>query len=491
MRAEDATAEILAAGAPGSAAGGALHRLLGAALLPMCAAVLVHQFAGLRAAALASSVCLVLCYAIGLGLIGWRERGLLAAAAAITAMALFTLPAPGAPIERSLQRAAFLAAFMILLALLRVGAARSASVLALGDYLTRQPPGRRYVAIHAGSHVMGLLLNFGTLSLIGPLIVRGVEATRADEPAAAAIREQRQLSALIRGFSWVIAWSPTAVTQALIPVVIVGADPAALAGMGALVAAAILPLGWLNDRAVGRRARRRLAREGMLPAGIRRTFPRKAAARFSLVCLALIGGCALVVMASGATAIVGLMLMAPFVALAWLWVQARTGGASAGGASFAARVAEVATVWIPRSMPEALTLSTGGYCGLMLAGLLDPARIAEWLQPGRLPPVAVYLLVVAIVPLLSQLAIPPIMTATFFGSLLTSLPGLDLDPTLLGFAFVMGWCLNLTGSPFGTTALLLGRATGVKGTAMTWRWNGLFTLASFAVVTGAVFLFSA
>lgn len=403
--------------------------------------------------------------------------------------------APGALIEQSLQRAAFLAAFMILIGLLRVGASRSASVLALGDYLTRQPPGRRYLAVHAGSHIMGLLLNFGTLSLIGPLIMRGVEATRADEPAAAAIREQRQLSALIRGFSWVIAWSPTAVTQALIPVVIVGADPVALAGMGALVAVAILPLGWLNDRVVGRRARRRLAREGLLPAGIRREFPRAAAVRFSLVCLALIGGCALIVLASGAIVIVGLMLMAPFVTLAWLWVQSRTartvGAAPAGGVSFAARLGEVATDSIPRSMPEALTLSTGGYCGLMLAGLLDPAHIGEWLQPGRLPAVAIYLLVAAVVPLLSQLAVPPIMTATFFGSLLIGLPGLDLDPTLLGFAFVMGWCLNLTGSPFGTTALLLGRATGVKETTMTWRWNGIFTLAGLAIVTGAVFLFSA
>ena len=203
----------------------------------------------------------------------------------------------------------------------------------------------------------------------------------------------------------------------------------------------------------------------------------------------------LIVLASGAIVIVGLMLMAPVVTLTWLWVQSRTprtlGAGPAGGGAFAARIGEVATDSIPRSMPEALTLSTGGYCGLMLAGLLDPAGIGEWLQPDRLPAVAIYLLVVAAVPLLSQLAVPPIMTATFFGSLLIGLPGLDLDPTLLGFAFVMGWCLNLTGSPFGTTALLLGRATGVKETAMTWRWNGLFTLASFAAVTGAVFLFSA
>lgn len=495
MSGEPASGQLPASAGPRTATGAVLHWLLCASLLAMCAAVLADRFGGLRAAALASSICWVLCVAIGQRLVGWRERGLLAAALAVTAVSLSTLPAPAALVEQSLQRAAFLAAFMILLALLRVGAGRSASVLALGDYLTRQPPGRRYLAIHAGSHAMGVLLNFGTLSLFGPLIVRGVEATRKDEPAAAAVREQRQLSALMRGFSWVIAWSPTAVTQALIPVVILGADPLALAGMGAAVAAAMLPLGWLNDRIVGRRARRRLAREGRLPSGLRRDFPRTAAGRFSLVCLALAGGCGLVVLASGAIVIDALMLVAPFVTLAWLWVQARNdrraGKGPGEGGSFAQRMHELATVSIPRSIPEALTLSTGGYCGLMLAGLLDPAAIGAWLQPGRLPAGAIYLLAVAVVPLLSNLAVPPIMTVTFFGSLLIGVPGLALDPTVLGFSFVMGWCLNLTGSPFGTTALILGRATGVGGSTMTWRWNGPFTLAGFVLVAGALAVFGA
>ena len=495
MTGENAFGEPPAVAWPDTAVGAAAYRLLCAGLLLMCAAVLVHRFADLRAAALTSSACLIVCLLAGQRLIGWRERGLLAAALGLTAVAALSLPAPAALIEQSLQRAAFLAAFMILLALLRVGASRSASVLSLGDYLTRQPPGRRYLAIHTGGHAMGVLLNFGTLSLLGPLIMRGVEATRTDEPAAAAVREQRQLSALIRGFSWVIAWSPTAVTQALIPIAIVGADPAALAGMGALAAAAMLPLGWLNDRIVGRRARRRLAREGMLPTGLRRNFPRAAAMRFSLVCLALIGGCVAVVLASGAIVIVALMLMAPIVTLAWLWVQARTarraGKGPAEGGSYRARVREVVTGSIPRSMPEALTLSTGGYCGLMLAGLLDPASVGAWLQLDRLPAEAIYLLAVAIVPLLSNMAVPPIMTATFFGSFLIGIPGLNLDPTMLGFAFVMGWCLNLTGSPFGATALVLGRATGIGGAVLTWRWNGPFTLASFALVAGALFLFGA
>ena len=476
-------------------AGGALHRLLCAGLLLLCAGVLIHLYAGLREAALAASACLVLCFALGLGRVGWRERSLLAAALAVTAAAALSHDAPAALAGRSLERAAFLATFMILIGLLRVGAGTSSSVLALGDYLTRQPPGRRYLAIHTGSHILGVLLNFGTLSLFGPLIVRGVDATRRDEPGAAAVREQRQLSALMRGFSWVIAWSPTAITQALIPVAVIGADPLAVAGMGAAVAAAMLPLGWLNDRIVGRRARRRLAREGLLPAGLRRVFPRAAAVRFSAVCLALIGGCALVVLASGVTVIVALMPVAALATLAWLLVQARAarraGKGPAEGGSFAARVRGLATVSVPRSLPEALTLATGGYCGLMLAGLLEPARVGAWLQLDRLPAEAIYLLAAAVVPLLSQLAAPPILVVTFFGSVLIGNPALGLDPSLLGFAFVMGWCLNLTGSPFGTTVLMLGRATGVRGTTLSWRWNGLFTLAAFAIVTGALFAFGA
>ncbi|MCZ6455518.1 MAG: hypothetical protein O6909_14870, partial [Alphaproteobacteria bacterium] len=52
--------------------------------------------------------------------------------------------------ERALNQASFLAAFMILLALLRDGAVTSDAVLGVGRYLTRQPPGRRYAAITVG-----------------------------------------------------------------------------------------------------------------------------------------------------------------------------------------------------------------------------------------------------------------------------------------------------------------------------------------------------
>jgi hypothetical protein len=82
------------------------------------------------------------------------------------------------------------------------------------------------------------------------------------------------------------------------------------------------------------------------------------------------------------------------------------------------------------------------------------------------------------------------LMVTFLGSLLSALPDSGLDPTLLGLSFVLGWTLNLTASPFGATALVLGRVTGIPGTTLSWRWNGYFSIAAYGVVAAALVIFS-
>jgi hypothetical protein len=176
-------------------------------------------------AGLAAAMLLIAFVVVGQSRLGLRERYLLALAAAATIAALVLSDAPWELMRRGLGQATFLAAFMLLLALLRDGAITSPSVLALGQYLTRRPPGQRYIAIHLGGHALGVVLNFGALSLLGPLIQRGAETDARDNPELAQWRLQRQMSALARGFSWIIAWSPTAVTQALVVSVVAGSRP--------------------------------------------------------------------------------------------------------------------------------------------------------------------------------------------------------------------------------------------------------------------------
>ena len=105
------------------------------------------------------------------------------------------------------------------------------------------------------------------------------------------------------------------------------------------------------------------------------------------------------------------------------------------------------------------------------------AGLAQWF-PG---PIVVYLGVSALIPLCSCIGLPPMMTVTFLGGLLASLPGLQLDASLLGLSLLAGWSLNLTGSPFGAVSLLLSRVAGIPSVLFAWRWNGLFTILSWCV----------
>lgn len=460
---------------------GLIERLLSATLIVMCAAELVRLYDGSASAGTIAAAAFLAFILTGQKHFRTRERLLLTLAAILTVTAV-VLPVAFAPlIERALGQAAFLASFMILLALLREGAVTSDAVLGLGRYLTHQPPGRRYTAIASGGHVLGIFLNFGALSLLGPLVQRGLrEGASQTDRHLIGIREQRQMSALARGFSWIIVWSPTAVTQALTTTIVVGAQPGKVAAIGAVVALIVMFAGWVEDRWRGAKARARFAAEGRSPAQLSKVpFPRRDFLIFGSICAALAILTGLLVLSTHVTTIHALMLVAPVVTVGWLWLQVRT--APDPGKQLRGRLGHIVAVSAPRGAPEALTLSVAGYCGIVAAGLVPPETLAALIRLDDVSPVAIYLGVAALVPLASNAALPPILTVTFLGSLYSALPNPPGDPTLLAAAFALGWALNLTASPFGATGLVLSRVTGIAATTLTWRWNGLFTAIAYLV----------
>ncbi len=475
------------------------NRIVSLCLLAVCGGVLAKLYLDLHLAGSVASMALVAFAVLGRPFFRLREFFLLSLAAALTLTAIVTRPDVVPMVARALDRAAFLAAFMILLALLRDGAVTSPSVLAVGRYLTRQPPGRRYAALQTGGHFLGVILNFGCLSLLGPLVQRGVRASSDEAGEAnpdntmpdtamnarvAAIREQRQITALSRGFSWIVAWSPTTISQAFVPLVLAGVEPLRMAAMGAGITLLFFLAGWLEDRVRGRRIRAELSELGQLPVPNPLPFPKTGFLRFGLVCAVLAVLSTVVVVWSGSAIVPALMLTAPLVTAVWIWLQNQ--GLRDGWRATLERGKEIVTQSIPNSSPEALTLSVAGYSGIMAAGLTDAEALASWIGLDVIPPLAIYLAVAAIVPLASNLAIPAMLVVTFLGSLFSALPQLDLDPTLLGFSLIIGWGLNLVGSPFSATSLVLARVTGIPGTTLSWRWNGLYSLISYGI--SAIFL---
>ena len=93
---------------------------------------------------------------------------------------------------------------------------------------------------------MSVLFNLGIVSLLTPLIKKGVMNERA-EPAISALRERRQLTALLRGFSWGVVWSPTAMAPLAVMELIDGISRELWTAYGLICAGAILFVGWLED----------------------------------------------------------------------------------------------------------------------------------------------------------------------------------------------------------------------------------------------------
>lgn len=405
--------------------------------------------------------------------IGWRERYLLAVSATLSLLAVYHAGAPGKVLADALSQASFLMAFILLLGLLHETASTSPSVAACGEYLTRQPPGRRYYVLNVGTAALAVLFNLGVVSFLVPLIQRGIEkATPGD--ALNGIRERRQVSAMLRGFAWSVVWSPTAMAPLILMELLPGVDRLRWMEYGLALFTAMLFLGAVEDR-LRFRSYRPAARRQAAP------FPVRGALLFAAACVWLFGMTGAAMELSGNTMIFGLMLSCPLMMVGWLAVQF---GAPAAGAAprVRARIAEILGTGVPKGAPVAITLACSGYIGVVAASLLPAKELAHVLNLAAMPHFVLLSALPPLLALVSLLAVSPIMLAVFFGSLFAALPVLPADPTLIAFALSCGWALAMTGSPFATVVLMIDRVGGIPPRRTTWGWNLVFTLLCAAAL---------
>ena len=476
-----------AAGAAGlSRPTGKPDLLLGPWLVTLMGSELLVLFVGSGAAEIATHLLL-----LGLPIIAWRrlrlrEGYLLGICFALLALAWFHEPDVQELVLRGLDRAGFLAAFILLMGLLREGGITSPAVLQCGTYVTQQPPQWRFLAVFMGSHFFSVLINLGALSLLAPIIQRGVRGDsrrREDLDEIALVRERRQLTALLRGFAWFLVWAPTAVTQAILPTLIPGVDPARLLVTGLVVAALMLAVSLAEDTLRWWPLRRRLRSSGRLPQRQHLAFPCGALLRLGAVSALLFGLTLLFTLWGGVLLVGGVMLAAPIVLLVWVVMQQGTGG-KARVAGTLQRLGSITAIGLPSFVREAVSLGAAGFIGTLAAALVPAGEIAAALSVEAMPGWIFLSILSLLVWLGGQIALSPITMAVFLGSLVAELGTIPVDPTLAVLAIAAGTAICTTGAPFASGTLMLARASGYSGVELTWRWNLAYTLASMAVLAG-------
>ena len=464
---------------------------LGGVMIALMAAELLELYLAAPAAGLAAKLLVLSLPLLALPALRAREAYLLAVSALVLAL-LFLLPGgdPGGGLEvvtRGLDRAAFLASFILLMGLLREGALTSPAVLDCGTYVTLQPSRRRFLAVFTGSHLFSVLINLGSLSLLAPIIQRGVR--RGRDPAEpldeiARVRERRQLSAALRGFAWFLVWAPTAVTQAVLPTLIPGIDAGRLIAIGLGVALVMLLVSWAEDTLRWLPLRRRLQASGGLPNAGGQAFPKAAFLNLAGICGFLLGSTLVFAWLGGVSIVSGVMLAAPVTL--YVWLLAQQAGPRLPGA--AARLREIAGVALPGAVREAVSLACAGFIGTLAAHLVPAEQVAAALELGALPGWIFLTGLSLLVWLGGQVALSPITMAVFLGSVVAELGALPTDPTLAALAIAAGTAICSTGAPFASGTLMLARASGYSGVTLAWRWNLAYTAVTAAVLTAIYYL---
>ena len=443
-------------------------------LLAVMALELLARLSGSGEVQIAAHAAMGATVLAAVGDLGLREKYLLTLCAVLTLLTVWLHGDPAAVLRAGLDQASFLMAFLLLLNLLHEAAATSPAVVRCGDYLTKQPPGRRYYALNFGTAVMGVLFNIGVVSFLVPLIQRGIESATPGD-ALNPIRERRQISALLRGFAWCVIWSPTAIAPLALMELIPGTNRQLWIAIGFCIFLGLLVIGALEDRVRFRAYRPQTKRS--VP-----VFPKMAYFRFLLACAWLFGMSALVMLLSGETVVFGLMVSCPVMLIGWLIVQNLGSARDALGAT-AGRLRTIAFAKLPGAAPVAITLACSGYVGVVAATLIPAEALARFLGLDAMPDFVFLSLLPVAVAALSLLALSPIMMAVFFGSLIGGLPVLPADPTLTALAISCGWALSMTLSPFATVVLLIDRVGGIPPRRLTWQWNFTYTvLAALALV---------
>lgn len=442
-------------------------------LLAVAGLELSARFAGSRLLQDAAWLAMGAVIVLALPRLRVREFYLLAACAILTVLIVLTQPGPADILRAALDQAAFLMVFILLLGLLHATAATSPSVAIVGEYLTRQPPGRRYYALNGGTAFLAILFNVGVVSFLVPLIQQGIRRAAPDDPLNP-IREQRQISALLRGFAWTVTWSPTAFAPLIVAELLPGVDRSQWIGYGLALFTVLMMLGAFEDQVKFRKYRPRGIRQIMV-------FPKTAALRFTATTLWFLGLVLFFIWVFDESAIFGVLAACPVMVVGWLTVQ---NGFPRRGAlpSMAPRLREIVAVELPGSVNIAITLAASGYIGRAAAGLVPAAEVADALGLQAMPE---WLLLSAIPPFLcvvSLAALSPTMMAVFMGSFFAELPVLPGDPTLIAFSISCGWALSMTFSPFATVVLIVSRASGIPPRLLTWGWSLGFTLIAGAIL---------
>ncbi|MEF2070827.1 hypothetical protein [Consotaella aegiceratis] len=456
--------------------------VLGLVMSALTVSVIVSEWLGSRIAEGIADALLVAMVVAALPRLSRSRLGFVTVAVALAVVAFLSRSDWSAILMHGLERGGFIAAFFVALAMLRIPSMFSPAIERCGLYLASRPPGRRYLALTIGGHLFALLLNYGSITLLGGLVES--IGQREKNEAVRAIRNRRMLLAIQRGFASSLCWSPLAFAMAISTSIIPGSSWSGAVAFGVVSSCIVAGTGWALDTLVKPRL-----------SGPRPAAPAMATSASSwrdlypllillLILGVLVGGLE-VLTRLAVTSVV--MLVVPVISLAWLALQGQA-RREPGGRYVFERLGGYVLDDLPSYAPEAVLLIMAGFIGAVGGSLLAPLVQTDGASLGAMPPMLLLVAIVWLIPIAGQLGMNPILAVSLAAPFLVEMTGLGIPPNAAIVAITAGWSLSAVTSPFTATVLLIGRLGGVTPLRVGWGWNGSFIALAGVALSAWVIL---
>ena len=401
----------------------------------------------------------------------WSRRAFVAIGLGLSAFAVLSREDGWVLVSQALAAGGFVIGFFIALSSLRTAAGSSASIRRCGEYLATRTPGKRYFALTMGGHLFSLVLNYGSISLLGTLVEQA--ETGPDGKQRNVLRVRRMLMAIQRGFVTTLCWSPLAFSMAVGTSVITGSSWEGTVGYGLISALLLGLVGWGVD-AVFKPPRPANAPPPPPPTGTIRTL---APLLMLLLCIVLAVGA--MQMLSGLRISIAVMAVVPVVSILWIAIQTAQPDSSEGRvASLPREVGHRCLDYLIHELDtyksEMVLLYMAGYIGKLGGDLALPLVSAQAFDFSAVPAWAILTGLVCGLPLLGQIGMHPILAVSLIGPLLPDPALMGISPDVVLVAVTIGWAFAGATSPFTATVLLVSLFGKVSATTVGLRWNGWF-----------------
>lgn len=446
-------------------------------LLITCIAVLIDQLSGgipwLSYLTVISAPLYIL--------LEWTRNAMMARTLVLLTVTLLTsawffMEDPLKLLVDSISLGAFFMAFFCALSFIRGAAENSDQIRRAGLHLLAQPSAWRYLALTFGANLFGLIISFGSLNLLGSMVLRAEdEVTKGKSDPVSEARTRRAILAILRGFSMVPAWSPLSIAVPMVLLSQPGLSWQALVPWALLVAIGLMLLGWVEDKLQPPLP--------MPPGGFISTTERWSIHAPLLILILLIFALAITVENTLQTRlVVGVMLVCPLIATGWMLLQALSATENRRS-RFARTLGRHVMVTMPGCRVELTVLFTAACIGVFVQHALPPGLITQLLEQLNisaywLPPIAFLTIV-----FLTHFAINPMMSTFILSNAIPAGDELGISQISLALAYLSGWGVGVASSPFTISNLVMAGLTGKPSNLIAYQWNLRYTLVATLVMS--------